>query len=93
MLIQIGGIILLSVSIICLTWYGVTLKKIQTKATQTATDKRNAHTERMTQANWSALYEEEKQRRIDAETREQIAKDQLRRAREQMAKVKVKEVK
>ena len=91
MLIQIGGIILLSVSLICLTWYMVTLKKIQTKAMQTATDKRNAHAERMTQANWSALYEEEKQRRIDAETRERIAKDQLRRAREQMAKVKVKE--
>lgn len=93
MIVQIGGIILLSVSLICLTWYMVTLKKIHTRATQTATDKRNAHTERMTQANWSALYEEEKQRRIDAETREQIAKDQLRRAREQMAKVKVKEVK
>ena len=93
MLIQIGGIILLSVSLICLTWYGVTLKKIQTKAMQTATDKRNAHTERMTQANWSALYEEEKQRRIDAETREQIAKDQLRRAREQMATMMIREVK
>lgn len=92
MIIQIGGIILLSVSLICLTWYMVTLKKIQTRATQTATDKRNAHTERMNKDNWSALYEDERQRRIDAETRERIAKDQLRRAREQMAKVNIKEV-
>ena len=93
MLIQIGGIILLSVSLICLTWYGVTLKKIQTKATQTATDKRNAHTERMNKDNWSALYEDERQRRIDAETREKIAKDQLRRAREQMATMMIREAK
>jgi hypothetical protein len=63
---------------------------MQTKAAQAKTDKRNAHTERMNKDNWSALYEDEKQRRIDAETSEQIAKDQLRRAREQMAKVKVK---
>lgn len=92
MLIQIGGIILLSVSLICLTWYMVTLIKIHTRATQAATDKRNAHNERMTKANWSALYEDERQRRIDAETRERIAKYQLRRAREQMAKVSIKEV-
>jgi hypothetical protein len=91
MLIQIGGIILLSISLVCLTWLVVTRWQMQTKAEQTKTDKRNAHAERMAQANWSVLYEEEKQRRIDAETREKIAKDQLRRAREQMAKVKIKE--
>lgn len=93
MIIQIGGIILLTTALICGTLYAVTVRQMQTKAAQRATDKRNAHAERMNKDNWSALYEDERQRRIDAETRERIAKDQLRRAREQMAKVKVKEVK
>lgn len=90
-MIQLAGIVLLATCTVCLTWLVVTRWKMQAKAEQTKTDKRNAHTERMTRANWSSLYEEERQRRIDAETREKIAKDQLRRAREQMAKVKIKE--
>ena len=93
MVVQIGGIIILTTALICGTWYAVTVRQMQTKAEQRKTDKRNAHTERMNADNWSALYEDERQRRIDAETREKIAKDQLRRAREQMAKVKVKEAK
>lgn len=93
MVIQIGGIIILTTAMICGTWYAVTVRQMHTKAEQTKTDKRNAHNERMNKDNWSALYEDERQRRIDAETRERIAKDQLRRAREKMAKAKVKEVK
>ena len=89
MVVQIGGIVILTVSIICGTWYAVTVRQMRIKAEQERTDKRNAHYERMNKYNWSALYEDERQRRIDAETREQIAKDQLRRAREQMATVKI----
>lgn len=92
-MIQLAGIVLLATCTVCLTWLLVTRWQMQTKATQTATEKRQEHSERMAKANWSALYEEERQRRIDAETREKIAKDQLRRAREQMSKVKVKEAK
>ena len=93
MVVQIGGIVILTISIICGTWYAVTVRQMQIKAEQARTDKRNAHYERMNIGNWSALYEDERQRRIDAETREQIAKDQLRRAREQMATMMIKEVK
>ena len=93
MAIQIGGIVILTVSIICGTWYAVTVRQMKIKAEQERTDKRNAHYERMNKYNWSALYEDERQRRIDAETREQIAKDQLRRAREQMATMMIREVK
>lgn len=38
---------------------------------------------------WTALYEDEKNKRIEAETRNRILQDQLTRCRTQMAKVKV----
>lgn len=91
-MIQICGTILIGLCLICLTWYGVTLMQMKAQKADDARKRREARNERMTQANWSALYEEERQRRIDAETREQIAKDQLRRAREQMATMMIKEV-
>ena len=93
MLIQIGGIILLSVSLICLTWYGVTLKKIQTKAAQDNKKRREARNERIYNCEAMSLYEDEKQRRIAAETRTGILEDQLKRARELMSKTYIKEVK
>lgn len=93
MVVQIGGIIILTTALICGTWYAVTVRQMKTKAEQRKTDKRNAHTERMNKDNWSTLYEDERQRRIDAETREKIAKDQLRRAREQMATMMIREAK
>lgn len=92
MILQIAGIVIVTVSIICGTWYAVTVRSQKEKAAQNARRARQERNEREFNNEWMILYEEEKQRRIDAETRERIAKDQLRRAREQMSKVKIAEV-
>lgn len=93
MIYQIAGIVIVTVSLICGTWYAVTVRKEQAKAQQNARKARQARNERDCNNEWMILYEEEKQRRIDAETREMIAKTQLERTRDRMAKIKLSEVK
>lgn len=46
-------------------------------------------TQRIFESNTFRMYEEERQGRIAAETKVLVYKDQLKRAREQMAKVKI----
>lgn len=46
-------------------------------------------TQRIFESNTFRMYEEERQGRIAAETKVRVYKDQLKRAREQMAKVKI----
>lgn len=92
MLIQIGGIILLTVSLICGTWYAVTLTQMKAQKAEDARKRREARNERIFHDEALSLYEDEKQRRIALETRIGIVEHQLARAKEQMAKVKVKEV-
>lgn len=91
MVIQIGGILILTTCIICGTWYMVTLKQMQTKAAQDNRKRREARNERIYNCEAMSLYEDEKQRRIAAETRTGIFADQLKRAREQMSKMYIKE--
>lgn len=46
-------------------------------------------TQRIYESNTWNLYEDERQKRIAAETKVRVYKDQLKRAREQMEKVKI----
>lgn len=91
MVVQIGGIILLTTALICGTWYAVTVRQMADKKAQDARKRREARNERIFNNEALSLYEDEKQRRMALETRIGIVEHQLARAKEQMAKVKVKE--
>ena len=93
MVIQIGGIVILTVSIICGTWYAVTIRKMEDKKAAEAKKRREARNERIFNNDALSLYEDEKQRRMALETRLGIVEHQLAMAKEQMAKIKIKEVK
>lgn len=93
MVVQIGGIIILTVSIICGTWYMVTVRQMADKKAAEAKKRREARNERIFNNEALSLYEDERQRRIALETRIGIVEHQLARAKEQMSKIKVKEVK
>lgn len=93
MIIQIGGIVILTTSIICLTWWLTENKRLEAQKAEDARKQRQSRNKAVFENEALMLYEDEKQRRIAAETRERIAQDQLRRAREQMAKIHIKEVK
>lgn len=93
MIYQIAGIVIVTVSILCGTWYAVTLKQTQAKERKDALKRREARNERIFSNEAMMLYEDEKQRRIEAETKCFIYQRQLKMAREQMARVKISEVK
>lgn len=93
MIYQIAGIVIVTVSILCGTWYAVTLKQTQAKERKDALKRREARNERIFSNEAMMLYEDEKQRRIEAETKCGIYQRQLKMAREQMARVKISEVK
>lgn len=86
--IQIIGTILISVSLICGTWYAVTVRKIKSNEERKARRERNAHNERIANNESLALYQEEKTRRESAETLTGIYKEQLRRARNENERLK-----
>lgn len=81
MIYQIAGTVIISISIICFTWYRVTVRRDKQKNHDNECKRRDAHNERMFSNNSMMLYEDERQRRIAAETREGIARDQLKRSR------------
>lgn len=93
MVVQIGGIVILTVSIICGTWYAVTVRQMADKKAAEAKKRREAQNERIFNNEALSLYEDERQRRMALETRLGIVEHQLKMAKEQMAKIKVKEVK
>lgn len=79
MLIQIGGIILLSVSLICLTWYGVTVQKIKVENERKAQAQRNAHNEKIAADNNFALYQQTEAFLNDANEKIKIRNEQIKR--------------
>ena len=86
--IQIIGTVLISISLICGTWYAVTVRKIKATAERKARRERNEHNERIANNESLALYQEEKTRRETAETMTGIVKDQLRRSRNEVERLK-----
>lgn len=92
MIIQIGGIVILTTSIICFTWWMTANKAQADKERRNARKERQARNDRIFNNEALSLYEEEKQRRIAAETKCGILQTQLDRARETMAKIPIREV-
>ncbi len=88
MILQIAGTIILTTAIVCATWYATTLRKEQTKRRDFLRKEREDRRERLAHDNFFALYKDEEQRRIDAETRTGIVQDQLRRARNENERLK-----
>lgn len=75
MIIQIGGIVILTTSIICLTWWTTANKRLEAQRADDARKQRQSRNKAVFENEALMLYEDEKQRRIAAETRERIAKD------------------
>lgn len=89
MIYQIAGIVILSISLICGTWYAVTVRREKLNTQREIAKARAAATERMVSNGTWSLYESEREKRIAAETQVGILRHQLARAREQMAKVTI----
>lgn len=88
MIYQIAGTVILSISIICFTWWAVTVRRDKQRDHETECKRRNAHNERMMSNNSMMLYEDERQRRIAAETMVGIRDDQLKRVRSENERLK-----
>ena len=93
MVIQIAGAVVLVTSIICLTWYLTEREKAQAKERKESLSRRESRNKQVFENEAIALYLDEKQRRIAAETKCGVLQHQLNRAKELMAKVKIQEVK
>ena len=93
MIIQICGAVLLVVCVICGTWHWTAIRR-EKLITERMERERIAYAAQKAFENESLkLYEDERQRREAAETKVGILQHQLKRAREQMATVIIKEVK
>lgn len=88
MIYQIAGTVLVTTSIICATWYLTTLRREQNERRDREKRERAARNERMYADQSFALYQYEAQRRQEAETREGIAQNQLKRARSEIQRLK-----
>ncbi len=89
MIYQIAGIILTVTAALCGTWYLTTTRREKLNTEREIVKTRAAATERMVNNGVWKLYEEERQKRIAAETQVGILRHQLNRAREQMSKVTI----
>lgn len=83
MIYQIAGTVIISISIICFTWWAVTSKRDKQKNHDNECKRRDAHNERMMSNNSMMLYEDERQRRIEAETKCGIVQHQLQRTKKE----------
>ena len=89
MIYQIAGLVLVVTCAICATWYFTTIRREKLNTQREMVKIRAASTERMVNNGAWKLYEDERQKRKEAETRIGILENQLARAREQMSKVKI----
>ena len=87
MIDQIAGIVIVTVSLVCGTWYAVTVRKQKADEDSKERAERKARNERIMNSELWKMYEDECQRRLAAETKAGVYEHQLKRAREQMAKV------
>ena len=92
MIYQIAGTIIVSISIVCFTWWLTTKQREERKKDSDDLSIRIASNEKLAVNRAWAMYEDERNRRIAAETKVGILETQLSRARDQMGKVGIKEV-
>ena len=88
MIYQIAGIVLVSVSLICFTWWKVTNAQRQTNEQNHQRKLREARNARVFDNEAMMLYEDERQRRIEAEQGERLAKERLRRSQNEVERLK-----
>lgn len=88
MIYQIAGTILVSVCIICFTWYAVTVRRDAEKNRERVRKQREARNERVYNNGSMSLYEDERQRRIAAETKCGIYQQQIERTKKENERLK-----
>lgn len=89
MIIQIAGAVVLTASVIMAGLYFTEIRRVKLIAESRERMQRAEHDQRVFENNAIVMYEHERQRRIDAETKVGILQHQLKRAREQMDKIKI----
>ena len=87
-MVQICGTILVSVSLICGVWYAVTVRKIKADADRKAREERNAHNERLAADNNFALYQQTEIALHDANTKNRIKDEQIKRRDKEIERLK-----
>ena len=87
-MIQICGTILVSVCLICAVWYAVTIRKIKADADRKAREERNAHNEKLAADNNFALYQQTEAQLRDANVRNQIKDEQIKRRDKEIERLK-----
>lgn len=88
MIIQIAGTVIISTALICLTWYGCTLKRLKARKELEERRSRYAHNEKMNERNTYSLYMSEEARRNEAEVKNGILSEQLRRRDKEIDRLK-----
>ena len=88
MVYQIAGTVLLTASLICGTWYAVTIQKEREKARIQERREREARNKRTFENESLALYQDELTRRRDAEAQVKLQKELLRRSRNECERLK-----
>lgn len=89
MIYQIAGTVIVTTCIVCFTWYMVTMRKEKQAAAERERKDRQARNERLFSDQSLALYQYEAAKRKEAETREGIAQNQLKRARSENERLKL----
>ena len=87
MIIQVAGLVLTTVALAGAALYFTEIRRAKLIAASQERMQRAEHDQRTFECNAIRLYESERQGRIAAETKVGILQSQLKRAREQMAKV------
>lgn len=88
MVVQIAGAILIGISLVCGTWYAVTIKKINNRAQARARRERIEHNERVFSNGYIALYHEEEERCSGLKIRNDILNEQLKRRDKEIERLK-----
>ena len=88
MIYQIAGAAIIVTSIICATWYAVTVRREKAEEAERSKRERQARNERLFRDQSFALYQYEATRRQEAETREGIAQTVLKRTKNENERLK-----
>ena len=90
MIIQVAGAVIVTACIVMAGFYFTEIRRTKLIASNQEKMQKAEHDQRTFENNAMRLYQHERQQRIAAETKVGILEDQLKRARDQMAKVKIR---
>lgn len=86
--LQIIGLVLLSVTLICATAWGVSMKKEKHKDERLARAQRYAHNEKLAADNSFALYQQTEAELAQAQTKIRIQGEQIKRRDKEIERLK-----